>query len=654
PNRRGLHLPAWNTFPAQWKAELDAVALARRGMKLAFSPGMRQEKRMCSWRVCRLALGLSAVGTIIVACGSSSDSASSMPTSRAGTGGMSSGTGTGTDTGTATGGPTWGTGGTPIPQEVEEDVEFELPHAGKRYVYAANPEHDSVAVIDGTTLAIDTVEVGDGPRFLQTLPSSDDESDAAIVLNVKSSDATVIRTKSGKSQTSLVKVAPDSNAIAVSPDGQHAVVYLNPDHSTGDPGALQSQSVSVLTLEPGNDRSTNLSVGFGPSSVSFSQDNSRAFVVTDDGVSILDFSDIDESGPNAAPTVPVSRDISAHALDVSITHDGHYAVAREQGSAVLRLVDLEAQTSYQLDLTPVVNQAVAAPGAADDTDPNETGTAGNSSAGASAGGAAGQPSDAAGSPSALQGGSGNAAASKIVEVTDIDLSPRNDAAIAVVRSDDIVLTIPIPGAFTDPSLITTLRLNAGLVGSVTVSPDAKWALLYTTVDETQEHLTILNLDSREIRTIDLRKSIRAVAVDEDSQIALVLHQKLDANPEESNDADTRIDRSYGYSLVDIESGFARLQTTPCEISAFDLIPAAEKLFVLLKDQWQVQCMSLTSFVPEDLTLASRPLSIGAVPASEKVFVGQDHPDGRITFIDWSTLAMTSVTGFELNSEIEER
>jgi hypothetical protein len=34
-------------------------------------------------------------------------------------------------------------------------------------------------------------------------------------------------------------------------------------------------------------------------------------------------------------------------------------------------------------------------------------------------------------------------------------------------------------------------------------------------------------------------------------------------------------------------------------------------------------------------------------------VGQDHPDGRLSFIDWETGAVQSVTGFDLNSRIRE-
>jgi hypothetical protein len=136
---------------------LGSARSPRRGMELAFSPGMGQGKDMRRWRVCGLVLGLGAVGMIIAACSNSASDSSDMHT--LGSGGMFADTGAGT--GTATGGPLVGTGGTSAP-EVEQDVTFELPHAGKRYVYAANPKRDSVAVIDGA-LAIDTVEVGDDP-----------------------------------------------------------------------------------------------------------------------------------------------------------------------------------------------------------------------------------------------------------------------------------------------------------------------------------------------------------------------------------------------------------------------------------------------------------------------------------------------------------
>ncbi len=59
------------------------------------------------------------------------------------------------------------------PPEVEERRDFETPRAGARYVYVANPRRDTVAVIDSTTLAIRSVEAGDGPTYLNAVPGRD-------------------------------------------------------------------------------------------------------------------------------------------------------------------------------------------------------------------------------------------------------------------------------------------------------------------------------------------------------------------------------------------------------------------------------------------------------------------------------------------------
>ena len=107
-------------------------------------------------------------------------------------------------------------------------------------------------------------------------------------------------------------------------------------------------------------------------------------------------------------------------------------------------------------------------------------------------------------------------------------------------------------------------------------------------------------------------------------------------------------------MVKLESGFAKLQVTESEVMAFTLVPDATALFLLLQQPWEAQRVQLDSFVVDSVTLASKPVAIGVVPESRKVFVGQEHPDGRITFIEWDSLDTTSVTGFELNSKIQER
>jgi hypothetical protein len=67
-----------------------------------------------------------------------------------------------------------------------------------------------------------------------------------------------------------------------------------------------------------------------------------------------------------------------------------------------------------------------------------------------------------------------------------------------------------------------------------------------------------------------------------------------------------------------------------------------------------QRISLTSFVADDFLLGSPPSSIAALSVtSQKVFVGQVYSEGRISFIDWVTGEVQTVTGFALNGRIQQ-
>jgi hypothetical protein len=563
---------------------------------------------------------------LAVACGNDDNDAGSEGDGRdfegrGGSGGSglgAGGTGGGNSPGAGGGG---GTGG--LPPEVETNASFELPHAGTHSVYVANPETDNVAVIDAASLGIHVVEAGDEPTFLQTLAGTD----AAIVLNVGSNDATIIRTAAGVSRTSRVSVKAGSNVIAVSPSGTHAVVYYDATHSSRGSRKGSFQDVTLIALAPSKDASIPVTVGFRPSAVFFQDDGARAFVVTEDGVSILDLARIQQSGGGIARTVAVGATGTDATVDVSITPDGRFALAREENASVLRLVDLESGSVRQLDLAALTGVTPT---------PSD---AGANDSGADA------ASDPDAEPPALPGA-----------ITDLDLSPDGTYALAVVRGSSRVLRLPIPAAFDDSTSIRSYQIASETVGSVTFAPGGQRALLFTTVVDTNERITILDLVASTHRTVQLRKAVRSVAVAPDGKKALVLHRKLPGDPAEPGlELDAQIDRSFGYSLLDLENAFAKLEVTPAELGAFALVPDASFLFVLLDSPAarEVQRANLSSFFVDRYQLGSRPVSVGAVPASQRVFVGQEHPDGRIAFIDWLSGDIQSVTGFELNSRIRE-
>jgi hypothetical protein len=503
-----------------------------------------------------------------------------------------------------------------LPPEVEVRRDFEQPQASERFVYAANPESGTVSIIDAQTLAIQTLETGDRPTFLRTLANSND----AIVLNVGSQDATIIRSPERGIRTITAPVVRGANAIAVAPDGKHAVVYFNAGFSAaGNPqGSFQDVTVMRLDGETDDDEiSVGMTVGFRPRDVFFSADSSQAYVVTDDGISVLDFETIEISGSGIARLVSLGPDVDQQGFDVSVTPDGLFALTRAPGQSVVRLVNLEDGSIRNLDLAAVLPATDS-----DDDGDSDGGTA--------------EPVP--------------------VDVTDLDLAPSGAFALAVLRGASVVLEIPIPGGFDAASAIETHEVPGELIGSVTITPQADRALLYTTAVDV-ERITVLTLEGGGApKTVALRKTVEAVTVAPDGRTALILHKKVAGDPLEPGiDPDQSIDRSFGYSVLRVATGDVKLQVTPTPPGVFTIVPDGSYLFILFNSAGvrEVEKIEAKSFLIDEITLGSPPISLGSVPQSERVFVNQQHPDGRITFIDWETGTARTVTGFELNSRIQD-
>jgi hypothetical protein len=153
--------------------------------------------------------------------------------------------------------------------------------------------------------------------------------------------------------------------------------------------------------------------------------------------------------------------------------------------------------------------------------------------------------------------------------------------------------------------------------------------------------------------------VGAVAYTPDSSTALITHEKQPGSPDDPGlSAETQVDRSYGYSLLRLSSGDVKLQRTATQLGPIAMVPDASYLFILFRDDAQrlkeVQRVALKSFLVDPIIpLENPPISMGVARASGAVFVNLEHPDGRMTFIDWEEPIekLKTVTGFELNSRI---
>ncbi|HQY65358.1 MAG TPA: hypothetical protein PK141_28385, partial [Polyangiaceae bacterium] len=65
----------------------------------------------------------------------------------------------------------------------------------------------------------------------------------------------------------------------------------------------------------------------------------------------------------------------------------------------------------------------------------------------------------------------------------------------------------------------------------------------------------------------------------------------------------------------------------------------------------VYLAKLPSFAVDRFPLASPPTAVGVMESAGRAFVAQQHPEGRLTFIDLSTGLSRTLTGFELASRV---
>jgi hypothetical protein len=246
------------------------------------------------------------------------------------------------------GGSSAGTGGVPPEPEVEIENTYEAPVATDRFVWAANPETGRVALINAETFDVRLAEAGLSPTVVAAVPRAEDGTDAALVLNTGSEDATLLEINgAGELTRAMVDTHAGANTVAVTPSGRFAIVWtdaavageaLDPTDS--------AQDITVVNLS-GELEGTQLSVGFRPSRVVFDEAEERAFVVTEPGLSVIELGASPRVGGHVELTASPA---DANARDVSVTPDGEIALVRLDGSTSLGVVSIASGEREEVEL----------------------------------------------------------------------------------------------------------------------------------------------------------------------------------------------------------------------------------------------------------------------------------------------------------------
>lgn len=505
--------------------------------------------------------------------------------------------------------------GPDLPPEREEPLELRVPRASNRFVYMSNTVADNVVVIDSVTMAVELVGVGDAPAALETLGTLD----AAAVINRGSDSVSLIRTMAiGESVVSEETVAPDTNALSASPTGLYGVTWydLAAAGSAPLPPSLQDVSLLEFDFRTGDVQVVQTAVDSRPVEIEWSDDGRTAFVVAKHHVCIVEFEAPGESLPRCVgfgmvstnPEDPWAPMVVRPVDEVDVSGNGSLAVLRAYDSARIAVLDLSDGAIVEVVLPAV-------------------------------------PSD-------------------------LDLAGDGTFALAAMRGLGQIARIVLADPAAPEVYVADVR--GLLAGQITISPDGTRALIFSSVsreevpDALTEVLGVLDVADATISLVSLEKEVRAVGITPDGEYAIVIHRKKEGNPDDPalhpvDDIEERIDRTYGFSLVRISTGQVSRQTTPTHPGQFllyqDASEGIHKAFVTLRDDAarirEVRVADLRTFTVRTTLLGSPPASIGVAPGSRKVFVGQDHATGRITFLDARDGSARTVTGFQINDWIVE-
>jgi len=475
-------------------------------------------------------------------------------------------------------------------EEPEETFAFESAALGETSVFIVDKHRDQVIVVDGQSLDVRSVKVGDSPVLVKALPGED----AVVVLNEGSQTATLVRLEGDQAQVTHFDVLPGVNRVEVSPYGPYAVLYYAFEEGSTSLGTLNA--VNVLRAEAGKEAMVEVGIGFEPSGVAFREDGGAVAVVSRAGLTLVHLpEDVEE--PRFRAPLPLVDDplLNAEEREVLVTADGAYALTRVLGRPLVSVLDVGTGV------------AVGVPTAGDAL-PTDRGLV---------------PGD-----------------ERFV------LTYRDARVIQVLSLAEVVATGALEGL-----TIPTAEVPLGLC---TVAPDGSAALLYSlTEGSTTAALLDLAADPPALAFVPVPKTVRVAAIDPTSRYGVLYHTRDTSSPGTGDGFDDLVAKSHGFSILDLASRYVQPFLSAHEPKDLVFLPDFERMVVLLPDpsgpDHRVAVVDFSRFLATEHSLVAKPLSVQAFRGDGRAVVLEEHLSGRLTIVDAVANDTESVTGFHLNA-----
>jgi hypothetical protein len=396
-----------------------------------------------------------------------------------------------------------------------------------------------------------------------------------------------------------------------------------------------------------------LSVGYRPVRVVMDDDGRYAYFVTDAGIDVVDL--MSEDGPVVEREVELSDNPANDTAkrDVNITPDGLFAFVSRLDKDYVTVVDVQQGVFKDLRLPGVVTDLDLSADASMAIAIVQQPTLPAEPSGAGAGGQAGQSgggSEGGGTDVEIGGGGGLDAGGE-AGGGGTSIPPQG-----APRS--LAVLLPVAQIFAAPDSFERVEI-AESFRSVELGAEGATALLYQNgVPST--HLTLLSLAAgdgyKTHRTVDLKLPVFSAVAAPDGAHAIVLLQPPAGSAKPGAFAVVPITKKLSAAIQGTQAPTVPVDFAkdPPAMVAID----ANHAVVTVSDGAQAHfayLVRMPALTIDPIQLSSAPLrgASGIVAEANQAFVAQQHPEGRITFIDLDSGEQHTLTGFELSSQVKQ-
>ncbi len=230
--------------------------------------------------------------------------------------------------------------------------------------------------------------------------------------------------------------------------------------------------------------------------------------------------------------------------------------------------------------------------------------------------------------------------------TDLDLSPDGTQVAVMARGDHQLWLFDAVDPFATPRVVSTP--SGTNYGSVLYAGDGAQAVLYTSATLVSQFAT-WNTATDVMSEHSLVKPVKSMAVSPTGGSLLVFHTDDDAA---DADPSSPFYGEWALTLVDLDDYRQNPILLPAEPSGYSTTTDGNYGFYLLEGYNFLEVLDFQTMLPEEISLKSAPVFVGTLPETDIAFASQVHDLGRISFYTADVGTLDTVTGFELNSQID--